>query len=71
MKVRQLISQLEGLPENGEVILATQPNYPFFNSIYKVVDYVATEDDGALNEDEIYAVILEGDQLGYADRDLW
>jgi len=39
MKVRELIEMLEECPQDADVRFASQPNYPFENTIQDVVSY--------------------------------
>ena len=55
MKVRELIEVLEEFDGNAEVMLATQPNWPFECHICGIVDV----------EDENKVLIGEGNQIGY------
>ena len=71
MTVGKLKDRLEMWPDETKVILGTQPEYPFFNTIERLRDYTATDEDPNLKEGEMYVVILEGSQLGYGDRSLW
>lgn len=79
MTVGELKQYLSDLPDDNEVRLMMQPNYPLEYSIESVVTSddirhakreaegeAAATDDG---EDVVY--ITEGDQLGYGSRDAW
>ncbi|MGF6981403.1 hypothetical protein QFZ99_000879 [Paraburkholderia atlantica] len=73
MKVAQLLELLEGLPEDAEVRIAQQPNWPFE---YAIADAVLVGPDGHPpgyepdeEQDEIpdenVVYLVEGRQLGY------
>lgn len=66
MTVDELIEYLEEF-RGMEVRLATQPSYPFENSIKGVV----TNSDIIEEGDEEVCYILEGSQLAYASKELW
>lgn len=71
MTVGELMELLEGLPQDCEVRLATQPNWPFEYSITSVVcvDMAGDEDDedADMRNDmkEPVVFLAEGSQLGY------
>jgi len=81
MKVSRLISLLESFPEDWEVRLMTQQEYPFEHAIAGVANGAQIEDkDLDADEDdeyvagttrEGYVFITEGDQLAYGQRDAW
>ena len=77
MKVAELMEMLEGLPEDAEVRLAQQPNWPFEYSLADAVlvgptarppgyqpdpDEDEDEDD---HPEENVVYLVEGTQLGY------
>lgn len=70
MTVTELIEYLQEFADNNpdmEVRLATQPSYPFENSIEGVVTNSEIIEEG----DEEVCYILEGSQLAYASKKLW
>lgn len=84
--IRELIDALEDYAErhgdDREVRFMSQPNYPFEYSITAAVSSEAIkewrtrsegkdgEEDDEDDEDGVI-YLLEGDQLGYADKDAW
>lgn len=70
MTVSELIEYLQEFAEvnpDMEVRLATQPSYPFENSIEGVVTNGEIIEEG----DEEVCYILESSQLAYASKELW
>jgi hypothetical protein len=59
MTIKELIEELENYDEGAEVRLATQPNYPFENSILET------------EEIENIVYIKEGHQIGYYPGEKW
>lgn len=57
MKVVELLEALEGMPQDAEVRLAHQPNYPLE---YRINDVADATVDG-----ETIVYIAEGGQVGY------
>jgi hypothetical protein len=79
MKVAKLIKILEAMDPDGEIFLASQPNWPFEYTITGVVtreDMLAegdseddpTYDDGTAPTD---VLIVEGQQLRYGSKLAW
>jgi hypothetical protein len=69
MTVGELIAHLEGYPEDAEVLLMTQPSYPFENTIEGVCqreDFADDEDEDGSSAD---VFICEGEQLRYGSKD--
>ncbi|WP_395066228.1 hypothetical protein [Paraburkholderia silvatlantica] len=73
MKVAELLELLEGLPEDADVRIAQQPNWPFEYSIRDVVlvgpdarppGYEPEEDEPEQPEANV-VYLVEGSQLGY------
>jgi hypothetical protein len=66
MNVAELREMLDGLPDDTEVRIAQQPNWPFEYSIADVViiggELGATEEH---EDDEPVVYLVEGTQLGY------
>lgn len=60
MKVKDLIEQLKSMNPEAEIRLATQPEYPFENSVSDVYE----------TEDESKVFICEGSQIGYLDEEV-
>ena len=58
MKVEELIEMLEECDPNAEVRFASQPSWPFENTIEDVVSYEDKQD-----KDVVY--LQEGSQIGY------
>jgi hypothetical protein len=79
MKVRELISLLLQEHLDAEVMLATQPNYPYETSIDGVVRRGELRDDIEENPDRAPeegcawsdVLICEGRALRYGDRVCW
>ena len=71
MKVGQLIEMLEQMPEDAEVMLAQQPNWPFEYSLSDVVmvgpdaDNQLDDDDEDDRPDENIVYLVEGSQTRY------
>jgi hypothetical protein len=70
MRVAELMELLEGLPENAEVRLAQQPNWPFEYSIGTVAaigpdDFQDDDEEADDAPPEVVVYIGEGQQLGY------
>ncbi|WP_233854152.1 hypothetical protein [Paraburkholderia sp. HD33-4] len=69
MKVCELMELLEGMPEDAEVRIAQQPNWPFEYAIAGVVcvDLGRDEEDDDMRDDyrEPVVYLAEGTQLGY------
>jgi hypothetical protein len=76
MKVNELIKILKDCDPNAEVVLATQPRYPFE---YAVDGLVVREEMADGDEEETWGdgchgndvLLLEGKQLRYGDREAW
>lgn len=66
MTVAELIETLQEFDSDMEVRLATQPNYPFENSIDGVWEDL--EDD---SEYSGVVYLLEGRQMGYFTKRAW
>jgi hypothetical protein len=60
MKVRDLLEQLEFMPEDAEIRFASQPNYPME---YEVDDMFAVVQDKNGKGEILY--LSEGEQIGY------
>ena len=78
MKVARLIQLLEMYEPDAEVIIMTQPSYPFENSLMGVTsrDELFTDadcDDDKIPEsmDSSDVIILTGDQLRYGTKRAW
>lgn len=82
MTVSELMELLEDCDANAEVLVMSQPSWPFENSIMGVA--VRSEISGEDDDDEEEApsarddgtrpndvFILEGQQLRYGSRDAW
>jgi hypothetical protein len=78
--IEKLTELAETVGENTEVRLATQPHYPFYNSIAGVVvstdfqegDEEEEEETEYSAEDlEVIIYILEGSQIGYGSKNAW
>jgi hypothetical protein len=80
MKVRELIKILNDCDPDAEVLLASQPNYPFEYAVAGVVtreDFL-DQDDSEGDEPELPngerlddVLLCEGQQLRYGDREAW
>ena len=72
MTVRELIDILEGYDDDGQVLFAVQPNWPFEYSIADVVERADFEDSneetGARSND---VILIEGSQLRYGNKDMF
>ena len=82
MTVSELMGLLEDCDPNAEVLVMSQPSWPFENSIMGVAvrseisgeddddeeEAPSSRDDGARPND---VFILEGQQLRYGSRDAW
>lgn len=77
MKVRELIEELEVMDQDAEVLIASQPHWPFEYSISAVnarhdVEEDCEEDeerpDGTRGND---VIIAEGTQLRYGKKSHW
>ena len=78
MKVARLIQILEQYEPDADVIIMTQPNYPFENSLMGVTSReemfadVDDEDDKIPESmDSSDVIILAGDQLRYGTKRAW
>jgi hypothetical protein len=80
MKVKDLIELLEDLDPEANVLIASQPNWPFEYSVAGVAvreDVGDDEDEG--DEEKLYAdgchgsdvFIVEGEQLRYGSKAVW
>jgi hypothetical protein len=78
MKVRELIEALEDFDPESRVLLMTQQNWPFENSIYGITsrdeivrdpedDEETADPDGGPPD----VFIVEGDQLAYGSKAAW
>ena len=75
MIVADLISMLEDMPEDAEVRIAHQPNYPFELSLSSMNPVVLVESEGEDYEHDLaeygdgggdaVVYLVEGRQLGY------
>ncbi len=82
MKVRELIEALEDLDPESRVLLMTQQNWPFENSIYGITsrDELLRDPEDDEETDEETAdpdggppdvFIVEGNQLAYGSKAAW
>jgi len=69
MTVQELIYELQQFDQDAEVRLAEQPSWPFEYSINGIVSRTEAEDGEPYPNEIVF--ILEGEQLKYADKDLW
>jgi hypothetical protein len=69
--VADLRRALDAFDDDTRIVLATQPAYPVFNTIYAVGEYIAGNEDLWAKENETVAAISQGQHLGYGQRDLW
>lgn len=73
MKVKELIQALESYDPDAEVLLATQPSWPFENRVFGVVSREEMNPGGlppseGANSD---VLLLEGTQLRYGSKAAW
>lgn len=80
MTVQELIDRLEDFDPDTEIRLMTQQSWPFENSIRGLCDgrdlkdedpCDPGEDDCAQRNPEEIIYIVEGDQLGYGNKNAW
>jgi hypothetical protein len=72
MRVKDLIEALEDCNPEAEVLLGTQPNYPFEYSIDMVIERSDIDDDDPNPDtDSGDVLILEGSQLRYGSKAMW
>lgn len=73
MTVTELKELLEEYPDELEVRIALQPNYPLESNVAGVVALadLEDEDDEPVDPDDDCLYILEGSQIGYARSGLW
>jgi hypothetical protein len=71
MKVKRLIELLELHDPEAEVVLATQPNYPFEHSIMGVAVREDFDESGDESKSPNDVVLCEGQQLRYGIKDAW
>lgn len=76
MKVNELIKILKDCDPNAEVLMVSQPNYPFEYAVDGLVvreEMVDEEDEGTWGDgcrgNDV--LLLEGKQLRYGDREAW
>lgn len=62
----ELIELLDCLPDNAEVQVAVQPNYPFLNSLQCVTVKVDAE-----TAEPVGAVLAASDNEEYTTKDWW
>lgn len=67
MTVGELILLLQEYDTQRQVELVTQPRYPVRYEVEGVVDGNDLDDED--HEDKVY--LVEGDQLGYGNREVW
>jgi hypothetical protein len=75
MTVGELIARLQRYPEDAEVRLMCQPDYPFEYSVDSTIQRSEIpsdhDDDDFDDEDDSDVFILEGEQLGYGTSNAW
>jgi hypothetical protein len=78
MTIDELIAQLEDCRDTFggdiEVRLMTQPNWPFEYGIAGVTDsdtMVDSDEDGEFPPDDAVIYIVEGNQIGYGNKNAW
>ncbi len=79
MTVNELLEVLTELSENfgeSEIRLMTQSTYPFENDIHGIavsgdIPAEGDEEDVPTSDDPEVVYIVEGNQLGYGNRNAW
>ena len=77
MTVGELIAKLQRYPEDSEVRLMCQPDYPFEYHVDSVIQRSEIpsdrddDEDTFDDEDPTDVFICEGEQLGYGDENAW
>ena len=75
MRIRDLIDALEEIAENDgddvEVLIMSQPQWPFEYSFSRIVQRRDFDKDVDEGDDATDVFLLEGSQLRYGDKDAW
>jgi hypothetical protein len=73
MKVKELIQALESYEPDAEVLMATQPSWPFENRVFGVVSREEMSPDAPPPHDgaNTDVLLLEGTQLRYGSKAAW